>query len=201
MRTLDNPQLGRRRDAEVRRASERGFSLVEVMTVVVIMGVLAVIGTVALRKHVSASKSIEALNMIQSIRGAQERWRAENMVYFDVSVAGGWYPRDPTSAAAKGKERSFFDPPGTNSNPDSTNWLMLRPTVNGPVQFGYRTNAGLSGGTMTPPAVAIPGFTWPAHVENWYVIQALGDTDWDGKTSYYIASSLDGEVGRVNDGE
>jgi Tfp pilus assembly protein PilE len=171
------------------------------MTVVAIMGVLAVIGGVSLRKHMSASKSIEALNMIQSIRAAQERWRAEHMVYFDVTQGGGWYPMDPTAEAARRKERSFFAPPGDSSNTDSDSWLKLRPTVSGPVQFGYRTNAGAAGSPMTDPALTIPGFTWPAHDENWYTIQALGDTDWDGKPSYYLASSLDGEVASIDDGE
>jgi prepilin-type N-terminal cleavage/methylation domain-containing protein len=201
MRELVQRQCRRRLGAEVRRAPARGFTLVELMTVVVIMGVLAVLGGFSLRKHLSASKSIEALNMIQSIRGAQERWRAEHMVYFNVTIQGGWYPQDPTSSAGKGKERSFFFPPGSTTNLDSDRWLMLRPTVSRPVQFGYRTNAGVSGSTMTDPAVAIPGYSWPEHGENWYVIQALGDTDWDGNPCYFLASSLDGEVAQVNDGE
>jgi prepilin-type N-terminal cleavage/methylation domain-containing protein len=180
-----------------RRAQERGFSIVELLTVVVIMGILAVIGFASLRKHVTASKSIEAFNMIQSIRAAQERWRAEHMIYFDVtSDAGGWYPADPTDAP--GLEYTFF---GRSAHPDNANWLLLRPTVSGPVQFGYRTNAGAAGAAMTLPEVNMPGFEWPANPENWYVIQARGDVDADGRASYYLASSLDGEVASVNDGE
>ena len=163
------------------------------------MGILAVLGMASLRTHVSSSKSIEAFNMIQSIRAAQERWRAENMIYFDVTTdAGGWYPMDPTDSDARGRERAFF---GQSTNDDAPNWLLLRPTVSGPVQFGYRTNAGVAGAAMPLPEVTIPGFAWPANPDNWYVIQALGDTDGDGEPSYYIASSLDGEVASVNDGE
>jgi prepilin-type N-terminal cleavage/methylation domain-containing protein len=180
-------------------AHERGFSLVELLTVVVIMGILAVLGMASLRKHVSSSKSIEAFNMIQSIRAAQERWRAEHMIYLDATTdAGGWYPMDPTKSDARGRERAFF---GQTANPDAGNWLLLRPTVSGPVQFAYRTNAGAAGATMPDPEITIPGFAWPENPNNWYVIQALGDTDGDGEPSYYIASSLDGEVGSVNDGE
>jgi hypothetical protein len=123
------------------------------------------------------------------------------MVYFNVTGAGGWFPADPTSTQAKRKARAFFYPPGASTNADSDKWLMLRPTVSGPVQFGYRTNAGLAGTTMTEPAVSIPGFAWPENPESWYVIQALGDTDWDGNPSYFIASSLHGDVASFNDGE
>jgi prepilin-type N-terminal cleavage/methylation domain-containing protein len=182
---------------ERQRAPERGFSLVELCVVVVIMGILAIIGMSSLRKHVNASKSIEAFNMIQSIRAAQERWRAEHMIYLDVTTSG-WYPEDPTDSDARGTERSFF---GWSGHPDSANWLLLRPTVSGRVQFGYRTSAGAAGAAMTDPAITIPGFAWPANPENWYVIEALGDTDGDGTPSYYLASSLDGEVGSFNDGE
>ncbi len=181
-------------NGSVVRSSERGFTLVELMTVVVIMGVLATICGRMVRKHVQASRSIEAFNMIQSIRAAQERWRAEHMVYFDVTNAGGWYPWDPRDPDTHGKARSFFNAPGDSSNADSDKWLMLRPTVSGPVLFGYRTNAGVSGSTMPLPAIPQPGFAWPAHSENWYTIQAIGDLDRDGTPSYFLASSLGGEV-------
>jgi hypothetical protein len=46
-----------------------------------------------------------------------------------------------------------------------------------------------------------PAVAWPVTTDNWYVIQAVGDTDWDGTTSYYRASSLDNDVFTVNHGE
>src|SRR5690349_13572444 len=62
---------------------ERGFTLVELLTVVVITGVLATLAFASLRAHVSAAWGAEALNMMQSIRAAEERWRSEHMMYLD----------------------------------------------------------------------------------------------------------------------
>jgi hypothetical protein len=171
------------------------------MTVVVITGILATIGFAALRGHVSAARGAEALNMVQSIRAAEERWRSEHMMYLNVSSgATTWYPRDPAATASKNSERSFYYPPGDSTHPDSDLWLRLRPTTAGAVRFGYLVNAGTAGAAMTPPARG-PAVTWPATTDNWYVIQALGDTDWDGTLSYYRASSLDGDVFALNHGE
>jgi hypothetical protein len=68
------------------------------------------------------------------------------------------------------------------------------------VRFGYICNAGNAGAIMPAPTRG-PAVTWPTTTDNWYVIQAIGDTDWDGSISYYRASSLDDDVFRVNHGE
>lgn len=194
----------RSRAADVRalavteRARGRGFTLVELMTVVVIMGVLAMVGLVSVRKHMSASKSIEALNMIQSIRAAQERWRAEHMIYFDVTgPEGSWYPADPS--ADPGKARSFYFATD-DDHPDAADWRLLRPTVNGPVRYGYRTIAGLPGASVPEPEGDV-AVTWPTPTDNWYVVEAIGDADADGTPSFFLASSFDDAVRSVNESE
>ena len=69
------------------------------------------------------------------------------------------------------------------------------------MRFGYQVNAGTAGTTMTAPASGPnPGWPNPA-VDNWYVIQASGDTDWDGRLSYYRASSLDSGVFSIDHGD
>jgi prepilin-type N-terminal cleavage/methylation domain-containing protein len=186
---------GRRRPT---RNGQHGFTLVELMTVVVITGILATLAFGALSGQVRAARGAEALNMVQSIRGAEERYCSEHMMYLDVSTAGLWYPVDPSAGTNRDSERAFYD---GGAHTDSVKWLQLRPTAPGAVRFGYLVNAGTTGGTMTAPTSPGPTITWPTPTDNWYVIQAIGDADRDGALSYYRASSLDGEVFSVNHGE
>ena len=195
------PAITARRRTPTTSAGALGFTLVELMVVVLITGILATIGFAAVRKHVSAAWGAEALNMVQSIRAAEERWRSEHMMYLDVSSPGAsWYPVDPTQADNRRTESPFFFPSGTG-HVDNADWLALRPTVSGPVRFGYKVNAGHAD-TNLPDPDAGPTVAWPSPPpDNWYFIQALGDTDWDGTPSYYRASSFDGEVYSENAGE
>ncbi len=170
------------------------------MVVVAIAALLAVIAVHSLRRHVSSSKSIEALTMIQSIRAAQERYRSLNTVYLDVSVSGAWYPLDPTVPANRGIKTTFFQAPGADAHPDNAAWWQLNPSVAGPVQFGYMTRCGLPGQAMTVPQVET-GAVWPATTEPWYVIEAAADADEDGILANYVASSINGEVFRKDEGE
>lgn len=179
---------------------ERGFTLVELLTVVVITGILATLAFASLRAHVSAAWGAEALNMVQSIRAAEERWRSEHMMYLDVSTDESWYPRDPRIAPT-GKQAFYYDA-ADETHSDHIAWLQLRPTAPGAVRFGYLVNAGTAGSTMTAAAAPGPAAVWPTPPRDiWYVIQAIGDPDGDGVVSYYRASSLDGEVFSVNHGE
>jgi prepilin-type N-terminal cleavage/methylation domain-containing protein len=184
----------RTRGASARRLrAARGFTLTELMVVVVIMGVLATVGFASLSKQVNSAWQAEGLSMVQSIRAAEERWRAEHMMYLNVSHADEWYPVDPREAPAE--LRSFFMEPGSGVHVDQELWLQLRPTVSGGVRFGYLVNAGYATKTMTAASDPGPEVTWPASPpDNWYVIQAIGDTNGNGSCVYYRASSLDGSV-------
>lgn len=180
------------------REGQHGFTLVELMTVVVITGILATLAFGALSGQVRSARGAEALTMVQTIRGAQERYRSEHMMYLDVSTAGVWYPVDPRVGTNRDNERAFYD---GGVHTDSARWLLLRPTAPGAVRFGYLVNAGTTGGTMTAPTAPGPAITWPTPTDNWYVIQAIGDADRDGDVAYYRASSFDGDVFSVNHGE
>jgi hypothetical protein len=162
------------------------------MVVVTITGILAAIGFASLRKQSEAAWHAEGLSMVQSISAAEERWRAEHMMYLDVSTAGEWYPTDPRSTP--GTIHPFYYEPGNGTHKDQDGWFQLRPTVSGGVRFGYLVNAGHSGETMTVPSAPGSSVTWPVPPDNWFVIQAIGDTDGDGSCVYYLASSLSGEV-------
>jgi prepilin-type N-terminal cleavage/methylation domain-containing protein len=187
------------------RRSSRGFTLVELMTVVVIVSIIATIGMVSLRSRVFGSKSTEALAMIQSIRVAEERWKAENLQYLDASVSGIWFPADPR-VDTKAKKRSFY----SATHADAAAWAALRPVVPAPVEFGYLVNAGPPSTAMKAPAVG--SVTWPpvcnpgtlppaCNAEHWYVIQAVADLDHDGVPAYFLASHIKGDIFRMNAGE
>jgi prepilin-type N-terminal cleavage/methylation domain-containing protein len=190
-------RAGRTRGA---RRTQRAFTLVELLTVVVITGILATLAFGSFRRHLSGARATEALNMVQSIRAAEERWRAEHMMYLNVSESAAWFPRDPRGTTPN-SQQAFFYPPGSGAHADNDNWLLLRPTAPGAVKFGYMVNAGTPSTSMTAPAAG-PGVTWPdPPADNWYMIQAIGDADWDGDISFYRASSLDNEVFSHNHGE
>ncbi|MEB2313455.1 MAG: prepilin-type N-terminal cleavage/methylation domain-containing protein [Sorangiineae bacterium] len=173
----------------------RGFTLVELMAVVVIVGILAAVGVVTMRKYIFGSKSVEALSMIQAIRAAQERWRAENQAYLDVSdTIDTWYPMENKQPS------STYYSWGGGTSPLAGRWRLLNVSVSDRVQFGYTTKAGPAFTAMTPLSVANPP-TWPVANGPWYVIQAKGDANDDGVYSMFAASSLNGEVLRQNEGE
>jgi len=162
------------------------------MVVVVIMGVLASVAFASLHKQVGAAWQAEGLSMVQSIRAAEERWRAEHMMYLNVSPDARWYPTDPR--ATPGTLNPFFNVPGSGQHTDQERWFALRPSVSGGVRFGYQVNAGYATEAMTPASAPGPAVTWPTPPDNWFVIQAIGDTDGDGSCVYYRASSLSGDI-------
>jgi prepilin-type N-terminal cleavage/methylation domain-containing protein len=187
--------------------SSRGFTLVELMTVVAIVSIIAVIGMAAVRNRVFGSKATEAFAMMQSIRVAEERWKAENLQYLDASPSGNWFPADPRGDA-KATKRNFFVSPGQHT--DAALWATLRPVAPGPVEFGYLVNAGTPSTAMRVPAVT--SIEWPppcnattappaCNGEHWYVIQAIADLDHDGVPAYVLASHLKGDIFRLNEGE
>jgi prepilin-type N-terminal cleavage/methylation domain-containing protein len=169
-------------------ARSRGFTLVELLAVVAIMGILATIGLTSFLGHMREARTAEVRGNIQAITAAQERFRAENLQYFNVS--GGDLTRYYPTASPGSTFYHFY---GQASANDAANWARLRPQITAPVRFGYATVAGLPG-TTYPTLALTSAVSWPAAVGPWYVVQAIGDQDLDGVLAVAVATSFNNIV-------
>lgn len=180
------------------RPRARGFTLAELLVVVAIVGILAVLGIAGIRGYVTRSRSAEAFTMIQSIRAAEERWRAESRTYLDVSASlDTYYP-----SSALGRDGHPW--PAPDGTPDKTSWELLNPSLPGSqvgsvtgtiVRHGYAVKAGLAGENMNSLTGIPSGLTLESNPPvDWYVVKAEGDLDGDGDPAFYIATNLNAEI-------
>src|SRR5688500_13268507 len=176
-----------------RKAARRGFTLLELLTVVAIVGILATLGLVAYRRFITSSKSSEAIYMVGAIRAAQESYRAETLSYLNVSA--GFTEYFPTGSV--GAKKTGWD---ATTHADYTRWRQLGARPDSAVYYGYLVGAGTAG--AVPPALHTANKpTWPTTTEPWYVIEAKGDVDGNGKYSWVAGSSFTGEIYLENQGE
>lgn len=176
----------------VRRARQRGFTMVELMIVVAVVGILAMIGSVGVKKYVASSKTTEAIHMIGAIKAAQETYKEETFKYLNVSTglsaASDFYPNNPSP----GQKKMNF--PGTGAG--TAAWDTLGVHEDAPVLFVYACTAGAAGAKPTDPGSDIKMTNWPsaAMTMPWYVVKAKADLAGDGSSTVFIASSFAGEL-------
>lgn len=198
--------MGYRTTRTRRSVGRSGFTLVELLIVVAMIGVLAALALVGYKKYMRAASSSEATAMIQGIRGAEEAYKAEMLVYLNISAnftsSASYYPMDPATSCVNGQtsvKTNWVWPAG----PNYPLWRTLNVTSDSPVAFSYAVIAGNVGqaypafhGSLTRPPVGIPPATEP-----WYFIQALADRDCDKIFAVFLASSFTGEVYYENETE
>ncbi|WP_438002616.1 type II secretion system protein [Sorangium sp. So ce321] len=186
-----------------RSAARRGFTLVELLVVVGMVGILAALALVGYRRYMNAAGIAEPKAVMQGIRGAQESYKAEMLVYLNVSSAlDAWYP----SGTLNDRKRAWND----TTHADAANWRQLNVTTDGAVRFGYASVAGNGSSFVATPH---SGFTWhgvpqapltdPQFAPRgpWYVIQAAGDRDVDGTYALLLTASTMSGIYWENDTE
>jgi type IV pilus assembly protein PilA len=182
------------------------LTLLEILAVVTIVGILAVLAAVGYRRFIASSKLVEPKNMIQSIRAAQESFKAENGHYLDVSPSLGVGVSYPL--LTPGMSKTGWGADCTNCKNGPQGWRALNVVPDGPVQFGYTTVA--SDASCDPACrganVVIGGkainFTAQGPVKGpWYIVEAVGDTDGNGIFCTVVGSSFDNELWVDQEGE
>ncbi len=198
------------------RSFKRGFTLTELMIVVAIVGVLAALGVYGLRRYQQYAGTGEATGMLQGMRGAQENFKAENLVYGGCTAAGfvnaganigtgDFYPRTavaPPSGGSVDDRKAAWDMAGDPAIEQCFRAVGFR--SDGPVRFVYAAVAG-------PPGTALP--TNPAGIfgnamtnvnaptEPWYILVAAGNRDNDNLLARLHTVSLNNSVYMEQDTE
>lgn len=176
----------------VSKKRSRGFTLVELAVVVTIVAVLAVIALVGYRKYMLNAHITEAQSMISAIKVAQEDHKSEKGTYQDVGTANYC----PAGSAVYNLKWAW----DTGCNGGAAAWNTLPVHVEGPVQFGYMTTAGVNSKATAPSDaswVTFPGSTNAA----WYIVVAKCDLDPGGLFTTLVGSSLDNRIFTNNAGE
>lgn len=174
-----------------------GFSLVELLAVVTISAILALAGVAVFRRYMNGSRGSEAVAYLAAMRAGQAMYMSENRSYLNASTNNGgvsWYPRlSPDSVRTTWINRT---------HPDWARWQLLPMSLTRPVAFSYLCNAGGPNTAITKLTNDFQGGpTLPVPTVDWYMLQAKGDTNGDGKYALYAMSSLTNEVYSENDGD
>lgn len=140
---------------------------------------------------------VEATHTVQSIRVAEETFRAETGSYANISTAlaanqqtnhFALYPHAPRQPGTRAVPWGGECPPSACL----MSWAFLPVHVDGPVRFGYSAVAGHAGERPTA-VVTIDGapVSWPVPDTDWYIVTAVGDVNGNGVFTTVLVTSFD----------
>ena len=180
------------------RVYRRGFTLAELLIGVAMGGVLGAIAIASFRVYQTRAAVGEAKAMLGSIRNAETAMKGMTGEYLGCSpgTTAGYYDFYPQDAAGPSNTKWSFVNDSYGAKSDC--WERLHVVTDAPVRFGYAVIAGQPG--VAPPAVpnewGAQAPQWPASpADPWFVMQATGDRDEDGKYALLAGSSF--QAGQV----
>jgi len=128
--------------------TRRGFTLVELAVVIVIIGVLAAFGVPKFLQSVEKSKATEAFNYWSAVQSAEERYIAQNGVYWDTSVTSPL----PTTLDIVLPTLQYFDMTSitaSNATAGSPTWAGVSDPQNWELQL-WKLHSWLEPGRFCP---------------------------------------------------
>lgn len=186
-----------RRSSRVR--SSRGFTLVELLITVAMVGVLSALGLVGYRKYVHSAQSNEARAVIGMLRGGEESYKAEFLVYLGPSSSlTDYYPNKTPNDS----RMNWVQPGDARYTDPVKGWALLNVGSDSVVRFGYACVSGLGASPTAPSALASPPAmpVLPAGVP-WYTIQAINDHNANGVYAVFASTSVTSQILSQNEFE
>jgi prepilin-type N-terminal cleavage/methylation domain-containing protein len=175
----------------IRRSTQAGFTLIELMIVVTIIAVLATIAGTAYRRYMDSGRTAEAMAMLGEIRAKEEAYRAEFSVYSGWSagseLAAASLPVvDGTTCVGGGTKEPCHKPLPTTASSYIGSWavwlgLGLNPG-RGDLQCGYVLNYGPTAPATTSSIGGTigSGLLTTTPIGPWWYAIAICDNDGKG---------------------
>lgn len=160
------------------RKGQKGFTLIELMTVVVIVGILASVAIPMVSRYLRKSKTAEAGINLRKIYDGECAYYIEEKITEGGLVISKQFIQLPSTPAlstlGKGKRTGDFEGSG---------WGAIRFNPDSPVLYSYETSAAGSGLTSS------------------FTVRALGDMDADSDTSLFErVGTVNANTGEVSGG-